>query len=85
MTGVALPIVNSIARRVPLLGGMVGAPIIGVPFSVSGEVGNPQVTRVGATAVAGALLQTLQSVVSLPVQLLGGGAGDAEAPPGAPP
>jgi uncharacterized protein YhdP len=84
LTGVALPIVNAIARRVPLLGNLIGDPIIGIPFSVSGDVGNPQVNRVGPTAVAGALVRTLQSVVSLPVQLLGGGAGAGEPLPRAP-
>jgi hypothetical protein len=77
LTGVALPIVNVIARRVPLLGNLIRDPIIGIPFSVSGDVANPRVDRVGPTAVAGALVRTLQSVVSLPVQLLGGGAAGA--------
>ena len=79
MTGVALPILNTIARQVPLLGRAAGGPIVGVPFSVSGDLENPQVKRVGAAAIAGTLLGTLQSRVTLPVQLLG--AGDAGAPP----
>jgi hypothetical protein len=40
-------------------------------------MGNLQVKQVGATAVAGALLHTLQAVVTLPVQLLGAGAAGA--------
>jgi len=75
LTGIALPIVNSILRRVPIVGRAFGDPIVGIPFSVGGDVRNPQVSRIGAGAVAGALLNTLQSVVSLPVQLLGGGGG----------
>ena len=71
LTGVALPIANSIVRQVPLPGRAFGGPIVGIPFSVTGDLGNPEVKRVGATAVAGALLHTLQSVVTLPVQLLG--------------
>jgi hypothetical protein len=75
LTGVALPAVNAIVRQVPVLGGAGRGPIVGIPFSVTGDAANPHVTRVSATAVAGTLLSTLQSVVTLPVQLLG--AGDA--------
>jgi len=67
--------VNALLRRVPLVGQIVGDPIVGIPFSVSGELGDPKVTKVGAAAIAGALVTTLQSVVSLPVQLLGIAAG----------
>jgi hypothetical protein len=84
LTGVALPIVNvnALLRRVPIVGRVIGDPIVGIPFSVGGDVSNPQVSRIGAAAVAGALLNTLQSVVSLPVQLLGGG-GDGRTGDGA--
>jgi hypothetical protein len=41
---------------------------------VTGDISDPKVSRVAAGAIAGALVGTLQSVVSLPVQLLGGGA-----------
>jgi hypothetical protein len=78
LTGIALPIVNALLRRVPIVGRAFGDPIVGIPFSVGGDIGNPQVSRIGPAAVAGVLLNTLQSVVSLPVQLLGGG-GDAPA------
>jgi AsmA-like C-terminal region len=77
LTGIALPIVNSLLRRVPIVGRAVGDPIVGIPFRVSGDLADPQVTKTGATAIAGALVDTLQSVVSLPVQLLGIGAGGA--------
>ena len=75
LTGIALPIVNvnALLRRVPIVGRVIGDPIVGIPFSVGGDLGNPQVSRIGPAAVAGALVNTLQSVVSLPVQLLGGG------------
>lgn len=87
MTGIALPIVNSLLRRVPIVGRVVGDPIVGIPFSVSGTIGNPHVTKTGASAIAGALVHTLQSVVSLPIQLLGGGGGanGATTPPPADP
>ena len=85
LTGIALPIVNvnALLRRVPIVGSIVGDPIVGIPFSVSGDLGDPKVTKVGAGAIAGALVSTLQSVVSLPVQLLGlsAGAGGGDGPP----
>ncbi|MET0683285.1 MAG: hypothetical protein ABWZ29_08095, partial [Casimicrobiaceae bacterium] len=69
LTGIALPIVNvnALLRRVPIVGRIVGQPIVGIPFSVSGELADPKVAKVGAAAIAGALLSTLQSVVTLPV------------------
>ncbi|HEY5308481.1 MAG TPA: AsmA-like C-terminal region-containing protein, partial [Casimicrobiaceae bacterium] len=84
LTGVALPIVNALFRQVPVLGRIVGDPIVGIPFSMGGDIGDPQVKRVRAAAVGGTLLHTLQSVVLLPVQLLGAGAGDAFGEAGAP-
>jgi hypothetical protein len=74
LTGVALPIVNSILKSVPIIGSVVGDPVVGIPISVTGDISDPKVSRVAAGAIAGALVGTLQSVVSLPVQLLGGGA-----------
>ena len=60
-------------RNVPVLGVAAAnvGPILGIPFTVSGDVANPHVTRVSAAAIAGALLSTLEAVVTLPVQLLG--------------
>jgi len=84
LTGVALPIVNALFRRVPVLGRIVGDPIVGIPFSMGGDIRAPQVKRVRAAAVGGALLHTLQSVVLLPVQLLGEVAGDAFGEAGVP-
>jgi len=75
LTGVALPIVNTILRNVPIVGRVVGDPIVGIPISVTGDIGDPQVSRIGAGAIAGGLVNTLQAVVSLPVQLLGAGTG----------
>jgi uncharacterized protein YhdP len=82
LTGVALPIVNTILRNVPIVGRVIGDPVIGIPISVTGDISDPKVSRIGAGAIAGALVNTLQAVVSLPVQLLGAGTG---AGTGAPP
>jgi len=80
LTGVALPIVSTLLKSVPVIGQIVGDPVVGIPISVTGDISDPQVNRVGAGAIAGALLGTLQSVVSLPVQLLGGSAPAASEP-----
>lgn len=80
LTGIALPIVNAILRNVPIVGAAIGAPIVGIPIRVSGDIKDPHVDRIAATAIAGALLTTLQSVVSLPVQLLGAGTAASPAP-----
>jgi len=82
LTGVSLPIVNSVLTQVPLLGGLVGDPVAGIPFSVTGSIADPQVNRIDAGAIAGTLLRTLQSVVSLPIRLLGGNTAKGETAPG---
>ena len=81
LTGIALPIVNTILRNVPLIGRVVGDPVVGIPISVTGDIADPKVSRIGAGAIAGALVNTLQAVVSLPVQLLGAGTGAGTVPP----
>ena len=73
LNGVALPIVNNVLKSVPVIGNVIGDPVIGIPISVTGDVSDPRVSRAAAGAIAGALIGTLQSIVSLPVQLLGGG------------
>jgi hypothetical protein len=73
LTGVALPIVNNLLQSVPVIGNVVGDPVVGIPISVTGDISDPRVSRAAAGAIAGALVGTLQSIVSLPVQLLGGG------------
>jgi uncharacterized protein YhdP len=73
LTGVALPIVNNLLKSVPVIGTVIGDPVVGIPISVTGTVSDPHVSRAAAGAIAGALVGTLQSIVSLPVQLLGGG------------
>ena len=73
LTGVALPIVSTLLKSVPVIGNVVGDPVVGIPISITGDISDPKVNRVAAGAIAGALVGALQSVVSLPVQLLGGG------------
>lgn len=85
LTGVALPIVNTILRNVPIVGRVVGDPIVGIPISVTGDIADPKVSRIGAGAIAGVLVNTLQAVVSLPVQLLGAGTGAGVPPASDPP
>ena len=80
LTGVALPIVSTLLKSVPVIGQIVGDPVVGIPISVTGDISDPQVNRVAAGAIAGALVGTLQSVISLPVQLLGGSAPAASEP-----
>jgi uncharacterized protein YhdP len=72
LTGVALPIVNNLLKSVPVIGNVVGDPVVGIPIRITGDISDPRVNRAAAGAVAGALVGTLQSIVSLPVQLLGG-------------
>jgi uncharacterized protein YhdP len=41
LNGVALPIVNNVLKSVPVIGNVIGDPVIGIPISVTGDVSDP--------------------------------------------
>jgi hypothetical protein len=72
LRGVIAPFGTATAalRRIPLLGRLFGARVLGVPFSVSGDWNDPRVSPLGPEAIAGSLLDLLGSALNAPIQLL---------------
>jgi hypothetical protein len=72
LRGVVAPFGSATAslRRIPLLGRLFGARIIGVPFSVSGDWHDPRVRPLGPEAIAGSMLDLLGRFLNAPIQLL---------------
>jgi hypothetical protein len=72
LRGVAAPFgnVTGVLRRIPVVGRVFGARIVGVPFSVSGHWHDPRVIPLGPGAIAGSFVDLLGRVLNAPIQLL---------------
>jgi hypothetical protein len=72
LRGVVAPFgnVTGVLRRVPIVGRVFGARIVGVPFSVSGDWQDPRVTPLGPEAIAGSFVDLLGRALNAPIQLL---------------
>ena len=72
LRGVVAPFGEATAalRRVPLLGRLFGARIVGVPFSVNGDWRDPRVLPLGPGAIAGSFLDLLTRTLNAPIELL---------------
>jgi hypothetical protein len=72
LRGVIAPFnrVQSVMRHVPIVGGIFGARVIGIPVSVSGELRDPRVVPLGPAAVGQSVVNLLGAVVKTPIDLL---------------
>ena len=72
LRGVVAPFGRATAalRRVPVLGRLFGARIVGVPFSVHGDWHDPRVIPLRPAAIAGTFLDLLSRALDAPIQLL---------------
>ena len=72
LRGVVAPLgnVTGALRRVPVVGRLFGARIVGVPFSVSGDWHDPRVTPLGPEAIAGTFVDLLSRTLNAPIRLL---------------
>jgi hypothetical protein len=72
LRGVVAPFgnVTGALRRVPVVGRLFGARIVGVPFSVSGDWHDPRVTPLGPEAIAGSFVDLLGRALNVPIRLL---------------
>ena len=70
--GVVAPFGSATAklRRIPVLGRLFGARIVGVPFSVTGDWHDPRVQLLSPDAIAGSMLDLLGRALNAPIQLL---------------
>ena len=72
LRGVVAPFgnVTGALRRVPVVGRLFGARIVGVPFSVSGDWHDPRVIPLGPEAIAGSFVDLLGRALNAPIRLL---------------
>jgi len=62
--------VQSVMQHVPIIGGIFGARVIGIPLSVTGDVRDPRVVPLGPAAVGETVVNLLGAVVKMPIDLL---------------
>jgi len=69
------------ARRIPLVGSVLGASIVVVPVSVTGSFEDPKVKVLEAAAVGATLINLMVTTFKAPIQLLDSAMGKAGTPP----
>jgi hypothetical protein len=65
-----LKTVDSLAKRIPLLGRILGGTIVSIPVQVSGPWSNPTITPLPASAVGSRLLGIMKRTLELPVEVM---------------
>lgn len=72
MHGVVAPFnrVQGVMQHVPLIGGIFGARVVGIPFSLTGDLRDPLVVPLGPAAVGQSVVNLLGAVVKTPIDLL---------------
>jgi hypothetical protein len=72
LRGVVAPFGSATAmlRRIPVLGRIFGARIVGIPFSVSGDWHDPRVRPLAPEAIAGSMLDLVSRALNAPIRLL---------------
>jgi len=83
MQGLVAPLdkMNRVVRRVPIVGGVLGASIVVVPVSVTGSFQDPKVKVLEAAAVGATLINLMATTFKAPIQLLDSAMGKAGTPP----
>jgi hypothetical protein len=77
--------VDRLARKVPILGYILGGALTSIPVGVSGDIRDPLVVPLGPSAVTSELLGIFKRTLKLPGKLVPSQGGEALAPPSAPP
>jgi hypothetical protein len=87
MHGVLAPFnrVQNVLQNVPIIGGVFGARVVGIPLSVTGDLRDPLVVPLGPGAIGQTVVNLLGAVVKTPIDLLDPFVGRREEAPGAPP
>jgi hypothetical protein len=72
MHGVIAPFnrIQSVLQHVPIVGGIFGARVVGIPLSVTGDLRDPDVVPLGPEAVGQTVVNLLGAVVKTPIDLL---------------
>jgi uncharacterized protein YhdP len=78
-----LKTVDSVVRRIPILGRILGGTLIAIPVRVTGSLTEPTAVPLAPQAVATRLLDILGNTLRLPVDLFDALGGTGQAPQGA--
>jgi hypothetical protein len=76
--------VDRLARKVPIVGYIMGGALTSIPVGVSGDIRDPLVVPLGPGAVTSELLGIFERALKLPAELLPQQRGDSPAAPSAP-
>jgi AsmA-like protein len=76
--------VDRLARKVPIVGYILGGAFTSIPVGVSGDIRDPLVVPLGPGAVTSELLGIFERTLKLPAELLPQQRGDSQAAPSAP-
>jgi hypothetical protein len=61
---------NQVLSKVPLVGGWLSKPILGVPLKIDGVLGNPKIRTRTTSAVTKGLMDITKGIIKLPVKII---------------
>ena len=72
MRGIVAPLnrIQQVMQHVPIIGGIFGARVLGIPVSVTGDLDDPRVVPLGPAAIGQSVVNLLGAVVKMPIDLL---------------
>jgi uncharacterized protein YhdP len=62
--------IQGVVQHVPIVGQILGARVVGIPVSVTGDMRDPRVVPLGPAAIGQAVVNLMGAVVKTPVDLL---------------
>jgi len=65
-----LKTVDSVAKRIPVLGRVLGGTIVSIPVKVTGDWSNPKIRALSASAVGSRLLGIMKNALKFPVKVI---------------
>ena len=72
MRGIVAPLnrIQQVMQHVPIIGGIFGARVLGIPLSVTGDLDDPRVVPLGPAAIGQSVVNLLGAVVKMPIDLV---------------
>jgi len=65
-----LKTLDSIAKRIPILGRLLGGTVVSIPVKVTGDWSDPTIKPLAASAVGSGVLRIMERTLKLPVEIL---------------
>jgi hypothetical protein len=62
--------IQNVMQHVPVVGTIIGARVVGIPVSITGDMHDPRVVPLGPAAVGQTLVNLMGAIVKVPVDLL---------------